>query len=352
VPFDIPMAWNSGPRVDKSQLLPGDVLFFSNTVFAGLSHVAIYIGNDQMIAADNYAVGVVVDQLNDPYWASHYTGATRPLALVGTAPQPGAAATPAPPPVDQAAAVTTTVMASAPAGSWLKPIGGVVRLYSGPGNEYSQIGNIMPGSTVYEVSGQGHWYDVRTPNNTYGWVSAGSVAPVKAGHAQATSTLAAVDGLANASAVAGVRVGSVLYVVTGPLKVRSGPGKSYNSIGFVKLGARLTVYQLTPDWARVATPSGQVGWVALQYVATTYFAKASDTTKAAAPAVGKPPATVAKVTSPALNVRSLPDSHARVVTVLFAGETVQVIGQRSGWDEIKLRDGATGWVSVRYLIGT
>ena len=89
VPFDIPMAWNSAPHVAMNELMPGDVLFFSNTVFAGLSHVAIYIGDDQMIGADSFAVGVTTDRLSDRYWTEHYTGATRPLALIGSAPMPG-----------------------------------------------------------------------------------------------------------------------------------------------------------------------------------------------------------------------------------------------------------------------
>ena len=56
VPFATPSAWNSAPHVPYNELMPGDVLFFSNTVFAGLSHVAIYIGNDLMIGADSCAL--------------------------------------------------------------------------------------------------------------------------------------------------------------------------------------------------------------------------------------------------------------------------------------------------------
>jgi uncharacterized protein YgiM (DUF1202 family) len=50
-----------------------------------------------------------------------------------------------------------------------------------------------------------------------------------------------------------------------------------------------------------------------------------------------------------LNVRAQPDSHARVVSVLFSGETVQVIGQRLGWSQVKLRNGTVGWASSQYL---
>jgi len=78
VPYDIPMAWNSEPHVALDDLLPGDLLFYSNTVFAGLSHVGIYIGNGKMVGADNFTVGVTIDDITDSYWMQHFTGVTRP----------------------------------------------------------------------------------------------------------------------------------------------------------------------------------------------------------------------------------------------------------------------------------
>lgn len=74
----IPYQINAGTRIARGDLQPGDMVFFSNTYKRGLSHAGIYIGNGKFIHAQNERSGVLVSSLNTSYWASHYTGATRP----------------------------------------------------------------------------------------------------------------------------------------------------------------------------------------------------------------------------------------------------------------------------------
>lgn len=50
----------------------GDLVFFSNTYKAGISHVGIYIGNNQMISASNN--GVSTANINSTYWKKHFAG--------------------------------------------------------------------------------------------------------------------------------------------------------------------------------------------------------------------------------------------------------------------------------------
>lgn len=75
---DMNVQINSGTRISRDNLMPGDLLFWSNTYKRGLSHVGIYIGNGKFIHAENESTGVVISSLNTAYWASRYTGATRP----------------------------------------------------------------------------------------------------------------------------------------------------------------------------------------------------------------------------------------------------------------------------------
>jgi len=57
----------------------GDLVFF-NTSGAGVSHVGIYIGDNQMIHAESGRISQVsISSLSMAYWNSRYIGATRVL---------------------------------------------------------------------------------------------------------------------------------------------------------------------------------------------------------------------------------------------------------------------------------
>ena len=62
--------YNKATKVTNPQV--GDLVFFSNTYKAGISHVGIYIGNGQMIGASGSKVNIA--SINSSYWKSHFTG--------------------------------------------------------------------------------------------------------------------------------------------------------------------------------------------------------------------------------------------------------------------------------------
>ena len=66
-----------GTPVSKSNLQPGDVVFFQNTYKAGLSHVGIYVGDGQFIHAPSSGKVVSYANLYTDYYISHYYGAVR-----------------------------------------------------------------------------------------------------------------------------------------------------------------------------------------------------------------------------------------------------------------------------------
>ena len=68
---------NNGKAVDKSQIQPGDILIFRNRANNAIGHVAIYIGNNQMVHAANTKTGVTIGSINDSYYAPRYVAARR-----------------------------------------------------------------------------------------------------------------------------------------------------------------------------------------------------------------------------------------------------------------------------------
>ncbi|HMV16553.1 MAG TPA: C40 family peptidase [Zoogloea sp.] len=67
-----------GEQVNRSDLKPGDLVFF-NTMRRAFSHVGIYLGNNQFVHAPSAGGVVRVEDMRIAYWAARYDGARRLL---------------------------------------------------------------------------------------------------------------------------------------------------------------------------------------------------------------------------------------------------------------------------------
>jgi cell wall-associated NlpC family hydrolase len=75
LPHNARMQFRLGQPVGRSAMLPGDLVFFNTR--GPLTHVGVYIGNDQFLHAANPRRGVRIDQLSSPYYAKRFAGARR-----------------------------------------------------------------------------------------------------------------------------------------------------------------------------------------------------------------------------------------------------------------------------------
>jgi cell wall-associated NlpC family hydrolase len=80
-------------QIDKSELQPGDLVFF-NTMRRAFSHVGIYIGEGKFIHAPKPGAEVRVDDLGKSYWSRHFDGARRVLGAISPVALPEALSSP------------------------------------------------------------------------------------------------------------------------------------------------------------------------------------------------------------------------------------------------------------------
>ena len=66
----------AGVKVEKSQLIPGDLIFF-NTSGSRISHVGLYIGDGNMIHSNSGKRQVKIDNINSGYYSQRYVTARR-----------------------------------------------------------------------------------------------------------------------------------------------------------------------------------------------------------------------------------------------------------------------------------
>ena len=67
---------NVGVAVNRSQLQPGDMVFF-RTAGSRISHVGMYIGNDRFIHAPRTGKRIEITSLSNRYWSARYATARR-----------------------------------------------------------------------------------------------------------------------------------------------------------------------------------------------------------------------------------------------------------------------------------
>lgn len=66
-----------GRKVSKSELQPGDLVFFSSRSSGSIDHVGVYIGNGNVIHARMSIARVGINNLSESYYTRYYYGACR-----------------------------------------------------------------------------------------------------------------------------------------------------------------------------------------------------------------------------------------------------------------------------------
>ena len=68
---------DNGTLINKSDLTAGDLVFFSSNGGASVTHVGIYIGEDEFVHASRNGIGVIISRLDSTYYIGAWYGAKR-----------------------------------------------------------------------------------------------------------------------------------------------------------------------------------------------------------------------------------------------------------------------------------
>lgn len=66
-----------GTQLDRSELAPGDLIFFATGSTSAVSHVGMYLGDGKFVHASSGKGKVVISSLSEDYYNSRYVNATR-----------------------------------------------------------------------------------------------------------------------------------------------------------------------------------------------------------------------------------------------------------------------------------
>lgn len=165
-----------------------------------------------------------------------------------------------------------------------------VNMRAGPGTNYRILAQLPVDTRAQIVDEQAGWYHILTPWGREGWVSAGLFEVAKDFPTDAQSPI----------------IGSAGTV--GAVNMRAGPGTGYPISDKLRDSTVLEVVALQGGWYKVRSPSGNVGWVAADYVPLdwipdVYAGSSSGSSGSNAPPVAVAPSDVVRITQKYLNAR-------------------------------------------------
>lgn len=222
---------------------------------------------------------------------------------------------------------------------------GNLNVRSGPGVTYTSIAVAGNGDSLVLIgrNSASTWVKVRLASGTEGWVNASEIST-----SISISTLPILD-------TGSTSTEPTATVATGALNIRTGPAPSYGIVATLGQGQPVVLLGRTADsgWAMVRVYNGAVGWANAAYLnASVAFSTLPVVSPGSAPSAPPPAPTTATgiVTANALNVRSGPGLGYWVITGVYGGQQVTVLGRSAngGWLKISF-GGYTGWASASFI---
>lgn len=239
-----------------------------------------------------------------------------------------------------------------------------LKVRSGPGLSFSQVGSIKLNEVVerLESNADETWHKIRKLDGSLtGWSFAaylqnlGGTPPggdTGTGGTGGTGSGGSGDPGSGTTNPPPEEEDTDWYRVTASsLKIRTGPGLEFESIGVFTFGELVEKLDASPDnkWLKVRSKDGKkTGWSFGDYLISVHN-----------PTSEPPPSTTVpdyndknwyKVTTSTLNLRESPNLTAKIIAALSKNDVIPALDDsNSDWIKTQKLDGSTGWCSRDYL---
>jgi N-acetylmuramoyl-L-alanine amidase len=195
-------------------------------------------------------------------------------------------------------------------------LGSSVNIRTGPGLSYPVQSSAKYGETYEIIDSQGDWVKIKLKNGASGWIADWLVSK---------KTLPSSD----------ESLGEVSSIATG-LRIRSGPGTSFQIIGKFNKGEKAKALLKQGNWVKISY-KGTTGWVYGSYIAFSKSSKNHSTN----PKTGT-------ILANALNVRTKPTTKSSIIGKLYKNEQVSIVNQQGDWYQIQYKN-QTAWVHKDFV---
>jgi GH25 family lysozyme M1 (1,4-beta-N-acetylmuramidase)/uncharacterized protein YraI len=234
-----------------------------------------------------------------------------------------------------------------------------LKVRTGPGLSYDQVGSIKLNEVVerLESNADETWHKIRKLDGSLtGWSFAAYLqnlggTPTDSGGTSSGGTGGTGSGGTGTTTPPDDEDRDWYRVTASSLKIRTGPGLEYDSIGTFTFGELVEKLDASPnnEWLKVRSKDGiKTGWSFGQYLISVQN-----------PGSEPPPSTTVpeyndknwyKVTTSTLNVRESPNLTAKIIATLTKNDVVPALDESNpAWIKTQKLDGATGWCSRDYL---
>ncbi|WP_156177855.1 SH3 domain-containing protein [Bacillus sp. SA1-12] len=199
----------------------------------------------------------------------------------------------------------------------------LVNVRSGAGLTSSIIAKVKKGQTFDVVEKKKDWIKIKVSRNVTGWVASWLV--------KEKSSMTTSPSVSNEN-------GNVVSNATS-LRIRSGPGTSFNVIGVFEKGKTAQYVEKSGEWIKISY-SGKLGWVASSFGNITKTAVNKNLSSSSKK--------TATVTASSLNIRSKPSTTGTLIGSIKQSDIVTIVTEHGNWTQIQI-DGVKGWVHSNYL---